>query len=152
MSYTFSHGTSLCGWFSHGGYGLYPKVKNNTEHLCVYICPFLPHSAQCLFFIKKQATLCVCMLMPSIRLGGFARETSCHNSCSMFFLGTDHIATTTSNFRKKREQKVFGVNLTFKPYRIRTSQKRKNTELSLLFTVDAQSKPTESPLTQCETL
>lgn len=42
------------------------------------------------------------------------------------FTGTDHIATTmTLNFWKRREQRVFGVKLTFKPYRIRNSYKKK---------------------------
>lgn len=143
----FSHGTSRCGWFSHAGYGLHPKVKN-AEHLCVYICPFVPHSAQCLFFIKKTSnTLC---------LSAYALcSVGCFLSWLMFnvFIGTDHIATTmTLNFNKKRGCKEFlewswHLNHT----ELENLAKQRISELCLVFTVDARSKPTENRLTRCKT-
>lgn len=123
--------------------------KSKTLSICAFIFVLLSltlHNACSL--LKKQAIPCVCLLMPSVQL-------ACFLSWLMFnvFIGTDHIATTmTLNFNKKRGCKKFlewswHLNHT----ELENLAKQIISELCLVFTVDARSKPTENRLTRCKT-
>lgn len=66
-----------------------PRIPKSEITWRIRVFIYIPavlfsQSAQCLFFIKKQATPCVCMLMSFILLAGFHGGTSCPKLCSMF--------------------------------------------------------------------